>query len=93
MNILTTVSLVDNLYRQIDSKINKLSEIELMISKLKHEQHMLSIELEYDCDLLKAAINDSEYKEKIVDDVIEKYNTLINGCKSVTQSVREDNRI
>lgn len=92
MNMLTTVSLVDNLNRQIDNKIYRLSEIELMISKLKHEQHMLSIELEHDCDLLKAAINDSEYKENIVDDVIEKHCSLINGCKSVIQSVRKDNR-
>lgn len=93
MNMLTTVSLVDNLNRQIDRKIYRLSEIELMISKLKHEQHMLSIELDHDCDLLKAAINDSEYKENIVDDVIEKHNALINGCKSIIQSLRKDNKV
>lgn len=48
---------------------------------------MLIIDAYHDCDLLETAINDPEYKEQIVDSVINKHKKLIESVRNLMDGV------
>lgn len=83
MNMLTVVSLTDNLRQNIEAKLQRIYEINLKIESLRSEKELLIIDAYHDCDLLETAINDPEYKEQIVDSVINKHKKLIESVGEV----------
>lgn len=87
MNMLTVVSLTDNLRQNIESKLQRIYEINLKIESLRSEKELLIIDAYHDCDLLEAAINDPEYKEQIVDSVINKHKEQINFVRNLMDGV------
>lgn len=87
MNMLTVVSLTDNLRQNIESKLQRIYEINLKIESLRSEKELLIIDAYHDCDLLNAAISDPEYKEQIVDSVINKHKEQINFVRNLMNRV------
>lgn len=83
MNMLTVVSLTDNLRLNIEAKLQKINEINSKIERLKDEKKCLLIDADHECDLLEAAIIDPEYKENIVEYVIEKHKMLIDTLRKM----------
>lgn len=84
MNMLTVVSLTDNLSRGIDTKLNRIREISSTIEKLMEEEKLLIIDVDHECDLLEAVINDPEYKEQIVESVINKHKERIHTVRKLS---------
>lgn len=87
MNMLTVVSLTDNLRQNIEAKLQRIYEINLKIESLRSEKELLIIDAYHDCDLLESAINDPEYKEQIVDSVINKHKEQINFVRNLMDGV------
>ena len=65
MNMLLVVGATDRLRHQIEEHLARISEIRSTIENLKHEVHMLSIDVEHECDLLEAIVEDKDYKTKL----------------------------
>lgn len=89
MNMLTVVSLTDNLSLGIDTKLNRIREISSTIEKLMEEEKLLIIDADHECDLLEATINDPEYKEQIVDSGIIKHKERIDTVRKLSAEVRK----
>lgn len=87
MNMLTVVSLTDNLRQNIESKLQRIYEINLKIESLRSEKELLIIDAYHNYDLLEAAISDPEYKEQIVDSVINKHKEQINFVRNLMDGV------
>lgn len=87
MNMLTVVSLTDNLRHNIESKLQRIYEINLKIESLRSEKELLIIDAYHNCDLLEAAISDPEYKEQIVDSVINKHKEQIDIVRNLMDGV------
>lgn len=92
MNMLIVVSVTDSFRHQIDDKLSRISEINATIEKLKHEAYMLAIDVDHGCDLLEAVINDKDYRENIVESVIDSHKSFIKRGRSIADAVREDDR-
>lgn len=87
MNMLTVVSLTDNLRQNIEAKLKRIYEINLKIESMRSEKELLIIDAYHDCDLLESAINDPEYKEQIVDSVINKHKEQIDIVRNLMDGV------
>lgn len=81
MNMLTVVSLTDNLRQNIEAKLQRILE------SLRSKKELLIIDAYNDCDLLESAINNPEYKEQIVDSVINKHKEQINFVRNLMDGV------
>ena len=92
MNMLVVVSVTDSFRHQIDDKLSRINEINTTIEKLKHEAYMLAIDVDHECDLLEAVIEDKDYKENIVESVIDSHKSFIKRGRSIANAIREDDR-
>ena len=92
MNMLVVVSVTDSFRHQIDDKLSRINEINTTIEKLKHEAYMLAIDVDHGCNLLEAVIEDKDYKENIVESVIDSHKSFIKRCRSIVNTIREDDR-
>lgn len=61
-----------------------------MIEKLKHEAYMLAIDVDHGCGLLEEVINDKDYRENIVESVIDSHKSFIKRGRSIADAVIED---
>jgi transcription termination factor NusB len=85
--MLTVVNLTDNLRKNIEAKLQRIYEINLKIESLRSEKELIIIDAYHECDLLNAAISDPEYKEQIVDSVINKHKEQINFVRNLMDRV------
>ena len=88
MNMLLVVGVTDRLRHQIEEHLARIGEIRTTIENLKHEVHMLSIDVEHECDLLEAIVEDKDYKENIVESVIVRHKSIIKRGRLVADSIR-----
>ena len=86
MNILLTVSVTDSYKRFMEEKLDRIAEINSQILTLEKEKEILAIDLNHSCDLLNAVIEDPDYKENIVESVIDSHKLFIKRCRQVANS-------
>lgn len=89
MNMLTVVSLTDNLRQNIKAKLKRIYDINSKIESLRSEKELLIIDADHECDLLEVIINDPEYKEQIVDSVINKHKERIDTVRELMDEVKK----
>lgn len=86
MNMLLTVSVTDSYRQFMEEKLDRIAEINSQILMLEKEKEMLAIDLNHSCDLLNAVIEDSDYKENIIDSVIDSHKLFIKRCRQAANS-------
>ena len=86
MNMLLTVSVTDSYRRFMEEKLNRIAELNSQILMLEKERKMIAIDLDHSCDLLNAVIEDPDYKENIVESVIDSHKLFIERCRQVANS-------
>ena len=86
MNTLLIVSITDSYRRFMEEKLDRIAELNSQILMLEKEKKMIAIDLDHSCDLLNAVITDDDYKENIVDSVIDSHKLFIKRCRQVANS-------
>lgn len=86
MNALLTVSVTDSYRRFMEEKLDRIAELNSQILMLEKEKKMIAIDLDHSCDLLNAVIEDPDYKENIVESVIDSHKLFIKRCRQVANS-------
>ena len=81
------VRVTDNCESNIKSKLERINEIDTTILKLLQEKKNIAIDIDHECDLLNKIIEEDIYKDKIVEDAIEKYKSLIKVSKDIANNI------
>ncbi len=86
-SIYLMVRVTDNCESNIKSKLERINEIDTTILKLLQEKKTIAIDVDHECDLLNKIIEEDIYKDKVVEDVIEKHKSLIKVSKYIAISI------
>ena len=86
-SIYLMVRVTDNCESNIKSKLERINEIDTTILKLLQEKKSIAIDVDHECDLLNKIIEEDIYKDKVVEDAIEKYKSLIKVSKGIANTI------
>ena len=86
-SIYLMVRVTDNCESNIKSKLERINEIDTTILKLLQEKKSIAIDVDHECDLLNKIIEEDIYKDKVVEDAIEKYKSLIKVSKAIANNI------